>query len=636
MMIGSSLGRGALGALALLSSLPGARADASSYFSALSSAEKEPFTAWLADRSSSYDRNTFLPSAGDPEDGAVVFWRLADDTVHFAVAARAEGWVGFGLSEAGGMTGSDVALFEAATPSELVDAHVVESKSVPLTDDCQDWSLNNAVSEDGWTIVEMSRLLDTGDNQDHSIKRDENLWDPPTRIIAAWGDSDTVAYHGGSKARGSVRLYANHADELTEMEALLEVLEEQSDSYFEVREDQFEIPQKETHYQEVCKTVTELGIDIPEGQEGITMVGVVPIIPEETRKFIHHFTVYLQSDCTSMSNFLTRSMLYAWAPGDEGWALPDDVGFPMFSEAGNQAIFIQTHYDNPDLVPGMKDSSGLRFFYTNEERAQEAALMEIGDPWLSLGGETVGDGLSKYSFTCPGACSSFFLGTERSGSGVTILGENLHMHQTGVRMTNEVIRGEEVVHTAVSEVYDFEQQGGFHVPQEPYQFLPGDSWRTTCYYEDGTKFGLASSEEMCIAFILYYPRAKHPLGSPWQCPYLPFTDFGTGCAGELEQSSLSSAEELGRSFGTSSGDCEAESNVDEPVSAPTESVPTETNGAPSPPVTADVPAPSPSATPDVPVVVTVPVPDGPASAGWTAASLIFSTATLLLSTLLLV
>ena len=35
----------------------------------------------------------------------------------------------------------------------------------------------------------------------------------------------------------------------------------------------------------------------------------------------------------------------------------------------------------------------------------------------------------------------------------------LHMHQTGVRMTNEVIRGGEVVHGAVSDVYDFDQQG---------------------------------------------------------------------------------------------------------------------------------------------------------------------------------
>jgi len=35
------------------------------------------------------------------------------------------------------------------------------------------------------------------------------------------------------------------------------------------------------------------------------------------------------------------------------------------------------------------------------------------------------------------------------------------MHQTGVRMTNEVIRNGEVFHTAAVDVYDFEQQGRY-------------------------------------------------------------------------------------------------------------------------------------------------------------------------------
>ena len=39
------------------------------------------------------------------------------------------------------------------------------------------------------------------------------------------------------------------------------------------------------------------------------------------------------------------------------------------------------------------------------------------------------------------------------------------MHQSGIFMKNEVIRGEEVIHTATSEVYDFEQQGAYHHPQ---------------------------------------------------------------------------------------------------------------------------------------------------------------------------
>lgn len=95
--------------------------------------------------------------------------------------------------------------------------------------------------------------------------------------------------------------------------------------------------------------------------------------------------------------------------------------------------------------------------------------------------------------------------------------------------------------------------GAFSVPQEPYTVMPGDSIRTTCYYQDGTAWGLGSSEEMCIAFMLYYPVKKLPMGLEWNC--IHGFDLGTGCMTELEQSDLSSVEDLGRSFGTASDEC---------------------------------------------------------------------------------
>ncbi len=42
---------------------------------------------------------------------------------------------------------------------------------------------------------------------------------------------------------------------------------------------------------------------------------------------------------------------------------------------------------------------------------------------------------------------------------MTVITEALHMHKTGARMVNEVIRGDEVVHTAKVEVFDYDQQG---------------------------------------------------------------------------------------------------------------------------------------------------------------------------------
>mmetsp|Transcript_27190 Transcript_27190/g.58257 ORF Transcript_27190/g.58257 Transcript_27190/m.58257 type:complete len:624 (-) Transcript_27190:387-2258(-) len=585
-----------LGVLLLLSyslSPASASASATAYFPTLTTDEKEEYSNWIIAHSSSYSRHVFMPSAVDEEDGVAMFWNIEGDTVHFAVAVRAEGWVGFGVSEAGGMIGADMALFKASNPTELVDAHVIEDRSMPLTDDCQDWTLEGApTGENGWMIVEMSRLLDTQDTQDHTIKKDADLWSPPTRIIAAWGDGDSISYHGEKKARSSVRIFANHSNELTERQVLLETLVEESDGHFDFLEDEFLIPVEETYYKETCRTFNELNIELPEGQSMVTMIGAVPVLTQDTAKFVHHFTVHLQKDCTAESA-LTGSTLYGWAPGDEGWALPNDVGFPAFENENNQAVMIEIHYDNPSFKPEMKDSSGMRFYYTHGERTHRAGILLVGDPGLSLVGEKIDEGLTQYEFTCPGACSSSLLGRELNGEnqGVTIISEILHMHQTGVRMTNEVIRGDEVFHKAVADVYDFEQQGGHRVSQDSYEVLPGDSFRTTCYYKDGVAFGLASKEEMCIAFIMYYPAKRSAYGQPWICPHEPGADFGTGCEGELEYVDLNGVDDLGREFGDSSGECAAtpstntsttESLAGQPSSAPNKEPATITLKVPSP------------------------------------------------------
>lgn len=124
---------------------------------------------------------------------------------------------------------------------------------------------------------------------------------------------------------------------------------------------------------------------------------------------------------------LSRTMIYAWAPGDAGLVLPDDVGFPLFDGENSQAIDIEIHYDNPSLATGKQDSSGLRFYYTTKERTHRAGVFQTGDPAVALDGQDIKDGLTKYEFTCPGDCTSVFLATERrsggDGQGVTILSE---------------------------------------------------------------------------------------------------------------------------------------------------------------------------------------------------------------------
>ena len=121
-------------------------------------------------------------------------------------------------------------------------------------------------------------------------------------------------------------------------------------------------------------------------------------------------------------------------------------------------------------------------------------------------------------------------------------------------MTNEVIRDNDTVHTSTVDVFEFDQQGAFLVQQKPYEVQPGDSFRTSCYYRDGAKFGLSSQAEMCIAYIMYYP-ARDFEERPWMCPYgleIPM------CSQELDRFDLQDEQGLDRVFGSANGLCVVE------------------------------------------------------------------------------
>ena len=92
--------------------------------------------------------------------------------------------------------------------------------------------------------------------------------------------------------------------------------------------------------------------------------------------------------------------------------------------------------------------------------------------------------------------------------------------------------------------FSFYDAGGFQPQQEDYQLQAGDKFRTTCYYKDGSTFGIGSQDEMCIGFLLYYPAKKFN-GIPFVCPY----PGRFPCAEEYVATDLNDYEELGRTFG---------------------------------------------------------------------------------------
>jgi hypothetical protein len=239
-------------------------------------------------------------------------------------------------------------------------------------------------------------------------------------------------------------------------------------------------------------------------------------------------------------------------------AYSDNLGSPFGGVNGFQSFRLETHYNNPDRVPGVLDSSGVRFYYTTQPREFDIGVMQLGDPMVKLQGVSVESGLSSHAFKCPSSCTLLTLKPEEP---LTVIRESMHMHKTGARAVNEQIRGGEVVRSGVVDFFNFDQQGNQPVQQEPYQIVSGDSFNTVCYYRspEGAEFGYSSQDEMCIVFISYYPRQllldRYGLG----CGY----DIGFGlCEAEWSQRSLSSEADLQRNFGAAT-ECQAGSEGDD-------------------------------------------------------------------------
>jgi hypothetical protein len=136
--------------------------------------------------------------------------------LYLAVAARAQdGWVAFGMAEAGGMKGADIVIYESSKPDTLTDAHV-SSELVPLIDICQDWELISSYNDGGFITFEGVRKFDTKDSPDHIVFNDTEMFISPQKVIAAWGnETDTLQYHGKTNRARSVLRWFGVEDELT-------------------------------------------------------------------------------------------------------------------------------------------------------------------------------------------------------------------------------------------------------------------------------------------------------------------------------------------------------------------------------------------------------------------------------------
>ncbi|XP_032647488.1 DBH-like monooxygenase protein 1 [Chelonoidis abingdonii] len=443
-------------------------------------------------------------------DGAAgyrLLWGHQGSSISFRLEVRTQGYVGFGLSPTGAMAAADIVVGGVARGKPYLQDYFTDANRALKRDSQQDYHLEYAMENSTHTILAFSRELHTCDTNDKSIT------ESTVRVIWAYHHKDMGEagqnYHGSNRGSKSLRLL--NPEKKNVISASL--------AYFDLTNQDVPIPDKDTTYW--CQM-----FKIPIHHEKHHVIKVEPLIQKGHGNLVHHILLY---QCSSSLNdsvldyghecyhpnmpdsFLTcETVIFAWAIGGEAFTYPPRVGLSIGTPTDPQYVLMEVHYDNPSYLEGLIDNSGLRLFYTTDLRKYDAGVIEAG-LWVSLF-HNIPPGMPEFMSEghCTLECLEEALDAERP-SGIHVFAVLLHAHLAGraIRMRH-FRKGEEQKLLAYDDEFDFNFQE-FQYLKEERTILPGDNLITECRYSTVDRIrmtwgGLSTRNEMCLSYLLYYPR----------------------------------------------------------------------------------------------------------------------------------
>ena len=183
---------------------------------------------------------------------------------------------------------------------------------------------------------------------------------------------------------------------------------------------------------------------------------------------------------------------------------------PIGEEFGGATYFmLETHYDNPAVDQDLVDTSGMRIFYTDDLREHDTGMILVGTEVNFL---HVIPPFQK-DFQTLGRCTSECTRKGLPPDGIHLLSGVLHSHLASRKMRLRHLRnGRELPTIMEDNNYDFNFQSS-RSPKHEVLIKPGDELLLECDYETSerpnpTFGGLSTREEMCLGFMLYYPRQQ--------------------------------------------------------------------------------------------------------------------------------
>ncbi|XP_068433572.1 DBH-like monooxygenase protein 2 homolog [Clinocottus analis] len=415
-------------------------------------------------------------------------------TITFELVVNTTGWVGLGFSPNGGMIGADIVIGGVGPDGRYFADYHGKGKFMPVLDEQQSYTLLSLNESEGQTSMTFQRSILSCDFNDLPIDA-QNM-----KLIYAYGWTDDISYHQTRRGTKEVNLL-NYVPRTTLTNL----------NYLSVTMDNVTIPHN-TYYH--CKVMQFQNLD-PKKTYYINQIE--PVI--EHLDIVHHMLLYR---CPSFVKVPYNKECYmgdigdacfsvvaAWGVGGRGYELPENVGIPVGGADSDTYYRLEIHYNNPNNLTGMTDSSGLRLYYNTAQPRDEVGILTTG---------ILPHGMLNYNippkanqFHTYGVCNTSLLSQLLDPvPELQVFAVLLHTHLAGRKIrVGHYRNGQQIDFLALNEQYNFEIQQ-FASLGSIKNIKPGDEIAVECTYNtidrtNVTRMGLSTTDEMCLAFLFYYP-----------------------------------------------------------------------------------------------------------------------------------
>ncbi|CAO2603308.1 DBH-like monooxygenase protein 2 [Lemmus lemmus] len=439
----------------------------------------------------------------DPSHAVFLRWDFDYEAefITFELQVRTTGWVGLGITDRYTFVGSDLVVGGVLPDGNVYfsDQHLLDEDTLEQ-DGSQDAELLKLTEDSVSTTMRFSRPFRSCDPHDLDITSDT------MRVLAAYGLDDTPKMNRELTFVKSIFLLQmlQYDDQDAPEDTIIHDLTISN----------FLIPEDDTTY--ACSF-----LPLPIVSKKHHIYKYEPLLVERNETMVHHILVYACGNASVLPTGISECygadpafslcshVIAGWAVGGLSYQFPDEVGISIGTPLDPQWIRLEVHYSNFQNLPGIRDTSGIRLYYTSHLRKYDMGILELGISVFPI------------HFIPPGAEAFLSYGLcktekfeEMNGAPVSdiyVYSYLIHTHLAGRSLQAVQYRnGTQLQIICKDYSYDFNLQETRDLPQ-PAVIKPGDELLIECNYQtldrDSMTFGGPSTiNEMCLVFFFYYPR----------------------------------------------------------------------------------------------------------------------------------